>query len=357
MVRFYTLIFAAFATVNALAPEVASRIKTELADGKITSKVFPEFEPKVDLQVFYQGKPIQNGMELAAEEVSQSPQVSFELMDDNKQYTVVLFDAQTRVYHWIVTNIHGNEAGQTEARTQVHYTPPIPSHRYVFALFEQSEKDQFMVVNDYFDINQLTNQNRLELLGAVYMKQMSSRKARSREVQKSAPAPELDTFLNNLMENVQGFLKDMGVEVRTHSSAIAPSASHSIQEASASHVRNALPTFLAHPESLYSAFLENDQNPIHMVEHALSKVLHYHDLSSSMPVLLATPTPSSLEAPAPTNKPNAIFSKSDQNVDPWYLDGLLSIVGNIMDLHKKAEDQRKKEEEQNTMNKGTQAQQ
>lgn len=38
MVRFYTLIFAAFATVNALAPEVASRIKTELADGKITSK-------------------------------------------------------------------------------------------------------------------------------------------------------------------------------------------------------------------------------------------------------------------------------------------------------------------------------
>lgn len=38
MVRFYTLIFAAFVTVSALTPEAANRIKTELADGKITSK-------------------------------------------------------------------------------------------------------------------------------------------------------------------------------------------------------------------------------------------------------------------------------------------------------------------------------
>lgn len=61
--------------------------------------VFPEFEPKVDLQVFYQGKPIQNGMELAAEEVSQSPQVSFELMDNNKQYTVVLVRPYIMLIH------------------------------------------------------------------------------------------------------------------------------------------------------------------------------------------------------------------------------------------------------------------
>ncbi|KAI9271352.1 hypothetical protein BY458DRAFT_571945 [Sporodiniella umbellata] len=206
MVRFHALIFATLASVYALSPEAAIKLKTELAAGNIVPHVFGQFEPKMELKVQYDDLVLTNGMEITSVQANKAPMVSFERLSADKEYTVAMFDANTRLYHWVVTNIHENDG--TSANIQIPYKETIPNHRYIFAVFEQTEKDQFMALSDHFDIKELTS-NRLQLASALYMQQRDGIDLKKR----AEESPEFRKIANGLADNLRGVLKEYGVEL------------------------------------------------------------------------------------------------------------------------------------------------
>ncbi|KAG1538426.1 hypothetical protein G6F51_009779 [Rhizopus arrhizus] len=381
MVRFYTLIFATLASVYALSPEASSKLKSELAAGNIIPKILKEFEPKIELRVQFDNLVLENGMEITSTQASNAPIVSFERLSDDKEYTVIMFDANTRLYHWIVTNIHEVEKEGTSASVQVPYKETIPSHNYVFAVFEQAEKDQFLTVSDYFDMSELADTNRLQLASAMYMKQKENVELKKRAKEENTQFGRLiDSFTNNL----RGILKEYGIEIGVQSVsnydyeqgrafassfeavrsvlaerqrlnsniAFSPLYDQGVEFASSfkavKSVLNEkqknnndqhLATAPIHAAGLFpnsgaqinNQFVDQDEfESIRSIEGAINKIARtFQNHASSTHAYPAQTAVPSIRAKLPQN---------NKNVDPWFIDDILDVVEGILSLHKKIND-------------------
>ncbi|KAF7729765.1 hypothetical protein EC973_003843 [Apophysomyces ossiformis] len=153
--------------------------------------VIPEFEPKTEMKITYHvDRQIDMGAELLPEEVVESPHIWFRNTSADAEYTMVLFDADAEVplvRHWIAINVDGlKPATSFKDNSTIHqYTPyhgPTPpagtgKHRYVFVLYEQSQKNQVMLPvlekpslnRAFFNINEFVQTNNLTPIAASYM--------------------------------------------------------------------------------------------------------------------------------------------------------------------------------------------
>ncbi|KAI8144242.1 phosphatidylethanolamine-binding protein [Fennellomyces sp. T-0311] len=175
---------------GALDPYIADPIKSSLRTANIIPGLLPDFEVESFLKITYGDRVIMPGEEMMPHELVDPPHIWFPAPNVEAQYTIVLFDADAHVplvRHWIVANVEGGKPGSDirDPLPQNNYTPyhgPTPplnsgKHRYVFALYEQSEKNQVTVpvLEDtvhhraYFDIEQFAKDNKLKLVGATYM--------------------------------------------------------------------------------------------------------------------------------------------------------------------------------------------
>ncbi|RCH87619.1 hypothetical protein CU098_006466 [Rhizopus stolonifer] len=287
MARISTLLLIALSTVYALSPESANRLKSELTAANIIPQ---EFEPKAELKIQYEDVTIENGMEISTKQSKQTPLVSFELTSPEKDYTLVMFDADTQLYHWVVKDIHGVENDGTSSRTQIPYKQTVPNHRYIFAVFEQSEKDQPMTLGNYFDLTQLVEKNNLELTSALYMKQKQKHRQK-REEQVSEPSD----FFGDLAGNMMGLLKQFGVDFATksvsenvidHGKAFA-SSFNSMKSTDERNIPQAAPTLIEHSSA-------KKKNPAEVVENAINKA--FREFQSQVSVNQA-PTPTAQASP------------------------------------------------------------
>ncbi|KAG1457139.1 hypothetical protein G6F56_006675 [Rhizopus delemar] len=376
MVRFHTLIFATLASVYALSPEAASKLKSELATGNIIPQIFDDFEPKVELKVQYDNMVLTNGMEITSTQANQAPMVSFESLSSDKDYTVAMFDANTRLYHWVVTNIHGVENDGTSASVQIPYKETIPNHRYVFAVFEQTEKDQFLSLSDHFDLKELDT-NRLQLASALYMNQKDTAGLKKR----AEEAPNFRNLANNLADNLRGVLKEYGVELgrqsvnneeyeQGRSFASSFQAIRSILDERRNinaNVNIASASLLDQGMAFASSFqaiksVLDDRQKVHNVPsasiHAMAvptsgyqvngPLIKGSDLESIKSIQSvidrvargfqnrASASAAALQTPAPSYGPSSTQNKS---MDNSIIDDLLSVMESILDLHKKVSDQ------------------
>ncbi|KAG0960593.1 hypothetical protein G6F31_010499 [Rhizopus arrhizus] len=358
MVCFYTLIFATLASVYALSPEASSKLKSELAAGNIIPKILKEFEPKLELRVQYDNLVIENGMEITSTQASNAPIVSFERLSDDKEYTVVMEG--------------------TSASVQVPYKETIPSHNYVFAVFEQAEKDQFLTVSDYFDMSELADSNRLQLASAMYMKQRENVELTKRAKGENTEIGKLiDSFTNNL----RGILKEYGLEIGVQSVsnydyeqgrafassfeavrsvlaerqrinsniAFSPLYDQGVEFVSSfqavksvlnekQKINNGhqLATAPIHAAGVYpksgaqinNQFLDQDEiESIKSIEGVINKIARtFQNHASSTRAYPAQTAVPSIRAKLPQN---------NKNVDPWFIDEIVDVVDGILSLHKK----------------------
>ncbi|KAI8880701.1 PEBP-like protein, partial [Backusella circina FSU 941] len=125
-------------------------------------------------------KEVKNGDKVLPSEAANRPGIQFSAPDKKKQYTVVMEDLDTpapHVRHWIATNIKD----PSKMQEYVPYKGPTPPdngfHRYLFALYEQSQENQKMTpeLKDptnhraFFDVNKFAEENKLKLVAATYM--------------------------------------------------------------------------------------------------------------------------------------------------------------------------------------------
>ncbi|KAG1452541.1 hypothetical protein G6F56_007791 [Rhizopus delemar] len=262
MARISTLLLIALSTVYALSPESANRLKSELTAANIIPQVFKEFEPKAELKIQYEDVTIENGMEISTKQSKQTPLVSFELTSPEKDYTLVM----------------------------IPYKQTVPNHRYIFAVFEQSEKDQPMTLGNYFDLTQLVEKNNLELTSALYMKQKQKHRQK-REEQVSEPSD----FFGDLAGNMMGLLKQFGVDFATksvsenvidHGKAFA-SSFNSMKSTDERNIPQAAPTLIEHSSA-------KKKNPAEVVENAINKA--FREFQSQVSVNQA-PTPTAQASP------------------------------------------------------------
>ncbi|KAI9492637.1 phosphatidylethanolamine-binding protein [Zychaea mexicana] len=135
-------------------------------------------------------KQLRMGMTTTTDETVKSPHVWFSKTNDLSQYTLMMIDPDAGdngpYLHWIVTNIDGQKpASDVDNKEHQHttYDPPAPlaesgPHRYIFAVYEQSEVNRasFTPVEsrENFDFNKFAEDNGLKLVGALYMMQEAS---------------------------------------------------------------------------------------------------------------------------------------------------------------------------------------
>ncbi|KAI9250748.1 hypothetical protein BY458DRAFT_590179 [Sporodiniella umbellata] len=274
MVRLSILFLSFLTSTYALSLEKAKNLKLDLQSKNIISQIFKEFDLKPSLKILYEDKIIENGMTVSVEQSSQTPLVSFELGPPEKKYTLMMFDADTRLYHWVVRDIHGIENNETSSQTEIPFEPTIPSHRYVFALLEQPQNTKPMKLSRYFDWMQIA-ENNLELNSAIYINY--HKKYTKRDIEISEPIN--GSLLGQLSGNLMGVLEQFGVHVATrnnnediidHSRAFA-SSFNSIKSVNENDNSRFLPVPTPGFQFEDSNLNRNKNNPAEIVENVISR--------------------------------------------------------------------------------------
>ncbi|KAG0750327.1 hypothetical protein G6F62_000182 [Rhizopus arrhizus] len=318
-------------------------------------ETFRSFKSRTGIRVQYKDTTLENGMVLSEEQSSQMPLVSFELASPDKDYTLIMFDIDTGLTHWVVTDIHGIENGGTSARTQIPYKQTVPNHRYLFTIFEQPQKDQSVIVDRYFDIKQFLEQNHLQLTSALYMKQ---EKKRSRE-KRVDEISEVGHFVSGLASNVMGFLKAFGIEPGRKSesfnfidqgkaafessfnsmkSAHDNKQIHDINPVSNLFYTKKLISTASVPTNSHQSAKED--NPAKAVESVISKV--FRDIQNNASAQAQSTAVASAQVPTPSTRKNPNESiESDKNTNPWFFGGLQNVMDNVSDFRKKIADKLK----------------
>ncbi|XP_015943302.1 protein MOTHER of FT and TFL1 [Arachis duranensis] len=171
-----------------------------LSVGKVIGEVVDPFTPTAEITVIYGSKQVANGCEIKPSLAADKPHVQILGSSNNAAhlYTLVMVDPDApspsepsyrEWLHWMVVDIP-NGSDVTQGKELVTYTgpcPPVGIHRYVFAVFNQSNEGPTTQIGPpngrpNFNTRQFASQHYLgPPVAAIYFNSQKEPKTRKRQ--------------------------------------------------------------------------------------------------------------------------------------------------------------------------------